>query len=103
MRRYCNPSNLFRFSFCLFVAILLGCSNPTHFTQDEIVYLAEGADGHFQLFALDPFDPNPKQLTNLHRDIFEFAISPQGFVAFTLIDEDQSHDIWLLWDDEPGH
>ncbi len=90
----------------VFLALLLSlasCQNQSHFTTDHIVYIDVGDNGRYQLFTYDPSarNPAPKQLTTQAQDILEFNISPKGHTAFTQSDDDNSLDIWLLWNKMP--
>lgn len=88
----------------LILLLFTACGEKTHFVTDDIVYLAVGDNGRYQLFTLDPDgrDPAPKQLTRQNQDILDFDISPGRFTAFTQTDDDVDTDIWLLWDTDPN-
>ncbi len=88
------------FFLCLLILLSLSaCRDQSHFDTDQIIYLAKGDNGRYQLFAYDlsARNPEPKQLTTQDQDILEFDVSSRHHTAFTQTDEDNSLDIWLLW------
>lgn len=73
-------------------------SCATELQSGDILYLATDAHNHHQIFRLTPTRRNPtsQPVTQLDREVLDFAINAQQEIVLTAADSDPSSDIWFL-------